>query len=155
MADLLASKFGQAGLLEHLSDAFFCLASADPVQRQVIGEILVDGNVDVEGARLEDDAKLAQCGARLARDIVAENPNGPNPRRKQTGDQRKQCRLAGAVQAQKHGEGRRGDAETDSIERMARAERMADLLNVERERWGKISSDHRAQFGPKATPQGS
>ena len=55
----------------------------------------------------------------------------PVPRGVETRDQREQRRLAGAVQAQQHGEGRRRDGEAHVVEREPRAIAMADVLDLE------------------------
>ena len=79
MARLVARAVGEPDALR--SDV--CRAprarGADAVQRAVIGEVLLDREIEVERAALEDDAETAQRLAGVARDVAAENRIAPAP----------------------------------------------------------------------------
>ena len=55
------------------------LAAADAMQRGVIDEVLLDRNIDIERARLEHDAELAERRAGLARDIPTIDRDASRP----------------------------------------------------------------------------
>ena len=108
------------------------LAAADAMQRGVVDEVLLDGNIRVERARLENDAELAERRARLTRDVMAPDGNPALARAVEASDQREQRRLAGAVQAEQDRERARRDGEADPLERTPRAIAVTDALNNER-----------------------
>ena len=89
-------------------------------------------NVDVQRARLENDAELAERRARLPRDVMAVNRNAALPRRIKASDQCEQCRFASAIQTQEEGERTRCDGEADRLERASRAIAMTYPSKVER-----------------------
>ena len=98
----------------------------------MVGEVLVDAEVEVERARLEDDAEPPQRLARRAADVVAEDADRAVARVVEMADQREQRRLAGAVEAEQDGEGGRRDREGHVVQRPLRAIGMADRGDVER-----------------------
>src|SRR5688572_1358707 len=98
----------------------------------MVGEVLVDAQIEVERARLEDDAETPERLAGRAADVMAENADRPVPGVVEMADQREQRRLARAVEAEQDGEGRRGDREGDIAQRLLGAIGMADRGNVER-----------------------
>lgn len=73
------------------------LSLPDAVQRCMVGEILIDAKIKIEGARLKDDAEAPQRLTRFAADVVAEDADRSPARVEETADQREQRRLAGPV----------------------------------------------------------
>jgi hypothetical protein len=62
---------------------------------------------------------------------VTENANCSGPYRVEARDQRKQRRLAGAVQSKQYGKGRLPDREADVVQRDPRAVAVADAVDLE------------------------
>ena len=86
------------------------------VVRGVVEQVLRDGEIEIERARLKDHAETAQRLRRFARDIEAEHGDraalcGVEPR-----DEREQRRLAGAVEPKQHGESPLLHVEADIVE---------------------------------------
>ena len=92
------------------------LAPADAVQRGVIEQIVHDGDVEIERARLEHHAQQAQRLARLARHAMAEHVDRSVLRVVEPRDQREQRGLAGAVQAEQRGEARLRHGQADVLQ---------------------------------------
>ena len=107
------------------------------MQCGVIHQVLPHRNVDVERARLKDDAELAQGRAGFVRDIVAENADLARSDRIEARDQRKQRRLSGAVQSQQHGERRLPNGQAHIVQRDPRAIAMADAIDLKRRSLGR------------------
>ena len=104
---------------------------AHAVQRGVIGKVLVDAEIKVEGTRLEHYAEPTQRFAGSASDVVAEDSDRAVARIIEVTDQRKQCRLAGPVETKKHreGAGRNGKGNVDK--RLFCTVGMADRVHLE------------------------
>src|SRR3954447_369742 len=133
---------------------------ADPMQARVVEQVLHDGQIEIESARLEDNAEPAQRLRRFARDIETEHGNRAMLRRVEPGHQREQRRFAGAVQSEQHGEGAPGDIEADVNERAPLAIGVTDISNRERgDRGVGVKSGHKHLAGKRhrgdtATPHG-
>src|SRR5215470_15386281 len=123
----------------------------------MVGQVLQDGEIEVEGARLEDHAEQPQGLARGARDVMPENPDLAALDRVEPHDQREQCALAGAVEAEQHGEGRRRQREGHVVEGPAGTITVADALYDDR--LGRLGSMHHAVLRDHcrdmAMPQGN
>src|SRR5579871_3203381 len=86
------------GELDRLPCARF--TPAYTVQGAVIGEVLRDAEIRVEGALLKHDAKSRERCAAVARDVVAKDSYLSRFTHIKMGDHREERALAGAVQAQ-------------------------------------------------------
>ena len=73
VAHLVVRAVGKRDPRQHLVGAGARRARPDAVQRGVIGEVLRDREIEIERARLEHDAELAQRRARLALHVMAED----------------------------------------------------------------------------------
>ena len=73
IARLIASARLQPDVLQKLLSLTPRFAAANPMQRGVIAKVLREGKIEVESARLKDDAKQAQCRPRFAPKIVAKD----------------------------------------------------------------------------------
>src|SRR5262245_57402375 len=62
VAHLFAGAVGEADDLQGALGALACLRAADAMQRAVIEEVLLQRQVEVERAALEDDAETLQGG---------------------------------------------------------------------------------------------
>ena len=63
------------------------LLGADTVQRRVVMQVLGDGEVEIERARLEDNAQEAKRVAGIPVDVKAEDADAPLARGEQPRDQ--------------------------------------------------------------------
>jgi hypothetical protein len=75
VAHLVIRAFRQRDACKHIVGARAAFLFADAMQGGVVGQILNDGEIEVEGARLEHHADHAQRFARRAYDIMTENPD--------------------------------------------------------------------------------
>ena len=103
------------------------------MQRRVIAEIVGDRQIEVEGALLKHRPHLRQGLGGLLPHFMTINADRTAAIVVETGDQREQRRLAGAVRPQEHGEGAGVDGEGDIVERFALAEAMAQVLHGQRD----------------------
>jgi hypothetical protein len=97
----------------------------------MIGEVLDDAQIEIEGAGLEHDAEAAQRLAGLALQLMAENADHSLADRVKSGDQRKQGRFAGTVEPEKHGEGAARHREGDIVKGEPRPVSVADILHAQ------------------------
>ena len=125
---------------------------ADAVQGRVIDHVLQDSEVEIESARLKDDADPAQGLARRLGEVAAEDRDAPVARREEPGDEREERALAGPVETEQHHELAGRNRQADIVERLARAIAVAEACDFERERRRLYAAGH---FGATATPQGS
>jgi hypothetical protein len=137
IADLLAGAVGEPRALQLDPGTLAPEPGGQPVEAGVIGEVLADGKLQVERARLEHDAEPAQRLGRLAADVIAEHGDAAGATVVEPGDQRKQRRLARAVQAEQGAEAPLPDAEAHIVKGPARAEGMRDMRHAER-RLGRL-----------------
>ena len=70
---LVARAIGQVDVGQHVLRAPARLAPADAVQRRVVQQVVHHRDIEIERARLEHHAQLAQRLARLARHAMAEH----------------------------------------------------------------------------------
>jgi hypothetical protein len=97
----------------------------------MVGQVLVDGEIEVERARLEYYAQPPQRFAGGTANIVAEDADRAVARVVEVADQGEQRRLAGSVEAEKHGESSGRDREGNVVERPLRTVGMADRGDIE------------------------
>ena len=74
LGDALMHAVGEIDAGEGGATAHQRLAAPDAMQRGVIDEVLHHRNIGVERARLKNDAELGERRARLARDVMAPDP---------------------------------------------------------------------------------
>ena len=79
IADPVAALVAQGHARQHPVDLFVGAAAADAVQRGMVQQVLAHRQVGVERLGLEHDAELLQRGTRLAADVMAEDPDMPEP----------------------------------------------------------------------------
>jgi hypothetical protein len=115
------------------------------MQRRMIGQVLDDREIEVEGARLEYDTDHAQGFARRRFDIMAENADMTALDRVEARHQRKQSALSSPVKAQQNCESRGRDRDVHVIEGLARAVEMANALDGDGRRLDGVHSVH---YGP-------
>src|SRR5690606_20293443 len=89
-AHLLLDAVAEVDRMEQFVDPLPRHARSDAVQGGVVEEVLPDGEVEIEGAGLEDDAETPERLARVPVDILAEDADAARPRRKQMADEREQ-----------------------------------------------------------------
>ena len=94
----------QADAVELFLDARLRGRARKTVQRGVIGEIFVDGQIEVERGLLKHDAEARQRRERFALDIMAVNGDAALSAVIKPGDQGEESRLAGAVEAKENRE---------------------------------------------------
>jgi hypothetical protein len=104
IAHLVVGAVAERDAFEKLPCACLCLAAADAVQGGVIGEVLHDRQVEIQGARLEHDADKAQRFARSMDNVVLEHRDAASLRAVEPRDEGEQRAFAGAVKPQQHGE---------------------------------------------------
>jgi len=95
----------------------------------MVGEVLVHRQVEIHGARLENDAETPQRLAGVPADIVAEHADTPGARVVEPGDEGEQRGLAGPVQAKQHGETALRHGERHGVERAPRPVSVTDSLD--------------------------
>jgi hypothetical protein len=81
-------------------------------------DVLVDGEVAVEGEALREVAELAVQGPAVLPGIVAEHAHGPARGAQQPGDHPQRRRLAGAVRADQAHDLAPRDGEVDGVHRL-------------------------------------
>ena len=136
---------------QNVIGALSTFAVADAMQRRMIGQVLDDREIEVEGARLEYDTDHAQGFARSRPDIMAKNADMTALDRVEAGHQRKQSALSGPVEAQQNCECRGRDRDADVIESLARAVGMADALDRDRRRLDAVHCVHMFRVDREAT----
>src|SRR6185437_2041434 len=155
-AHLVVGAVGEAdaGELDRLPRARF--APADAMQGAVIGEVLRDAEIGIEGALLEHDAEQRQRGAAVGRDVATENSHISRSTHIKMRDHREQRALARAVQAQQHSKTGWRDIETDFVQGDPRPIGMRHVLDRKRAdgRFRRRLGDNRHCF-EIATPQGN
>ena len=92
------------------------LAPAQAVQGGVVAQVLLDAQVQVQGALLEHHTELAQGLARLPGEVAAEHADLALLQLEEAGEQGDQGRLAGAVGAEQGVEVAGFDAQRDALE---------------------------------------
>src|SRR6187431_2512313 len=95
VAHLVFGPLGQRNAGQKVIGTLPAFMVADAVQRRMIGQVLNDGEIEVEGARLEYDADHAQGFARRGPDVIAKNADMTALNRVETGHQGEQRALAG------------------------------------------------------------
>ena len=85
--------------LQHGIDAPSRLGRAHAVQRGMVGKVLVDAQIEIQRARLEDDAEASQRRSGRAADVVPEDADRAVARVVEMADQREQRRFARPVEA--------------------------------------------------------
>src|SRR4029079_1666975 len=146
VAHLVLGALGERNAREDVIRTLSTLAVADAVQRRMIGQVLDDREVEIEGARLEYDADHAQRFARLRSDVVAENADLTMLNRVEARQQREQRALPGSVETEQNCEGRGSDRDVHVVESPARAIRMANALDGDGRRLDGVHSVH---YGPR------
>ena len=136
IARLLAGTSRKLHARQHLGGARFRFVRAEAVQRRVIAQVLRDGQVEIERARLEDHAKASQRLAGIAVDVEAEHADLSAARREKARHEGKQGGLAGAVEAEKRRASPATDREAHIVERDALAIGMRHMLD----RQGRLAS---------------
>ena len=131
-AHRILGAVGQFDLLQCGKCALARLAPADAVQRGVIEQIVHDGDVEIERARLKHHAQQTQRPARLTRYAMTEHLDRSVPRVVEPRDQREQRGLAGAVQAEQRGKARLRHGQADVLQCLARSVGVADVVHSER-----------------------
>src|ERR1700730_16914547 len=106
----------------------------DPVQGRVIHQVLRDGEINVESARLEYNADHTQCFTRLARDVMAENPDPAMLNCVETRGEREQGALSCAVESEENEECGRWNRERNVDKRLTHSVPMAHALDSQRRR---------------------
>src|SRR5262249_25028480 len=107
--DLVASPIGEADAAEVHRASLARFTCAYAIQSPMIGKILTDAEVGIEGALLKHDPEQGQRGAAVARDVASENAHRSRSAHIEVRDHREQRALARAVQAQQYGEAGRGN----------------------------------------------
>ncbi|MNZ81249.1 hypothetical protein D3C78_999090 [compost metagenome] len=141
-AHRLAAAFGELLAPQFQLDALGGQRARQAVQGGVVAQVLLDGQVQIEGALLEHHADLRQRAARLLADRAVAEADVAFLQVVEAGEQGDQGRLAGAVGAEQGVEasGHQGEVELD--QRLARAVGEADA--------GHFQADH----GVTTTPHG-
>src|SRR4051812_11100485 len=157
VAYLVMRALRQRDTLQQLIGAGACLPLADAVQGGVIDQILNDGEIEIEGARLKHHADRTQGLARRAHDVMTENPDVAALNGIETRNQRKKRALSGAVESQQNGESGWRDRESHVDQRRTRPITMAHTLDRKRGRqlWVLDRHAERRYCREIATPQGS
>ena len=131
-------------------------ARAHVVQRALIEHVLLDAEIGVERAALEDDAELGERRAALPCHVMAKNADGARPAGVAMGDDGKERALARAVEAEQNRERRGRDRKTHVVEGLPGAIGVRDMLDGERSRRERRVSEGRVRVHCLviATPQG-
>ena len=106
----------QAGEVERALDRARA-TSRDPVEAREDGEVLLDGDVDVEVVELRHDAHLGARRLRLAGQLVARAPELALVGDRLAGEQPHRRRLAGAVRAEQAEADALGHVEVEPVDR--------------------------------------
>jgi hypothetical protein len=124
---LVAAASREVDTLELGGDARGGKTARHAVQRRVIEEVLADGEVEVQGRLLKDDADAREGGGGIAVDRGPEHLDRAATMRIEPRDEGEQGALAGAVEAEKHGEIAAIEGEADRLQRRSSAIRMAEI----------------------------
>ncbi len=103
----------------------------------MIAQVLGDGEVEIESARLEHHPEAAQRLSRMAVDVEAENADPSSARGKKPRHQREKRGLAGAVEAEQRGATPSRHREAHIVERQTIAIGVRHMLDRE----GGLASD--------------
>src|SRR5437868_11663961 len=93
----------------------------------MIGQVLRDREVKIEGARLEDHAEPPQRLTGCLGDVMAEHLDPALARIIEPGQEGEERRLTGAIEPEQHREAAGRDLEGDSIERPPSAVSVPDI----------------------------
>src|SRR5947208_2668929 len=110
-ANLVAAAIRKPEPRQQLARPLAALGGGDAVECRVIGQVLHDRQIEIESARLEDHAKPPQGLAGCARNIMAEYLDPAFACVVETGDEGKERRFAGAIEAEEHREAASRDCE--------------------------------------------
>ena len=120
VAHLVLGALGERNAREDVIRTLSTFAVADAVQRRMVGQVLDDREIEIEGARLEYDADHAQRFARRRSDVVAENADMTVLNRVEARQQREQRALPSPVETEQNCEVE-GAIETFTLSRAWRA----------------------------------
>ncbi len=135
LVDGVAAALAQAGQVERPVDR-----GADvghPVEAGEDGEVVFDGDVDVEVVELRDDAHLGAGRLRVAGQLVAERAQFAGVGQRLTGQQPHRRRLAGAVGAEQAEADALGHVEVEAVDRRDRAEPLHHAAQFDRRHGGR------------------
>ena len=132
IAHLLVAAVSEAHERQCFASADLGLAAADAMQRGVVQQVLRQREIGIEGFGLEDDTEALQGRTRLAAHVVAQNVNLAGDVVVETGHEREQRRLAGAVEAQQNAEGSARHRHRHVVENAVVAEAVAYTVDDER-----------------------
>ena len=118
------------------------------MQCAVIKQVLLEGQVEVEGRLLEHDPDPLQTLQGPCAQIHAKDADGAFALRVEPGRERKQGGLAGAVQPQKDRELARLDGKRNAVQRPPLTKAMSEALDR------KGGNRHDKPQGRETTPQG-
>ncbi len=130
LVDGVAAAVAQAGQVEAAVDGGADVL--DPVEPRVDGEVVLDGDVDVEVVELGDDAHLRPRRLRLAGQLVAEHPQLAAVGDRLPGQQPHRRRLAGAVGAEQAEADPLRHLEVEPVDRGDRAEALDHAAEFDR-----------------------
>ena len=108
------------------------VAKSHAVEGGVIDEVLSRGQVEIEGALLEDDAQQGKCGTGCARRIMAEDADRAGLGREQSRDEGEQGRLPRAVRPEQDDESPGGQGYVDIRQSLALAVAIGKPADLER-----------------------
>src|ERR1700691_1515007 len=134
LSHAILGAVGEADALKQRAAPSARIGAGDAMQRRLIAEVLIDGEVEIERAALKDDADPGERGAALTADVEAEHADGAAAGGVEVSDDRKQRALARAVEADQYGESRRRDLEAHIVERLAGAVGVRNMLDRKRRR---------------------
>src|SRR4029077_19424268 len=100
---LVASLIDKADPVDFHAHPELCFAMRETMQSGMVEEVLLEGEVEVEGRLLEDDADLPQALRRVLANIQAEDADHPLALQIEPGGKGEQRCFPGAVQTEQYG----------------------------------------------------
>src|SRR5215207_5769434 len=101
------------------------------MQGSVIGQVLFDGQIQIEGRHLENDAEAGQRWQRMPTDRVAEDADVALPCIVEAGHEGDEGRLSGAIGSEENREGAGLHRQAHVGQCLARSEAVAQVLDDE------------------------
>ena len=126
---LVAALVDKPDALDLGGDPSGCVAARQAMQGAVVVEVLLDGEVEIEGRLLEHDPHLPQALQHPLANVHAEDADRALGLGVEPGGKREQCRLPGAVKPEQHGEIAGRDRERDIFQHPPRPEAVPEPLD--------------------------
>src|SRR5439155_8197846 len=120
--DLVVPLIGKADPVDFHAHPKLCFAMRETMQGGMVEEVLLEGEVEVEGRLLKDDADLPQALRRMFANVHAEDADDAFTLEIEPGRKGEQGRLSGAVETEQHGEIAGSNRKRNLVQHPARPE---------------------------------